>query len=197
MRLRLTCFLLIMITSLCCFSQDSSYRKRASLGFNFFFDDFKSAAAIRANPLGSALRDKKLSRIKDMNAGLAISYVKGLCSHVDFAATLGGSFLKYPTMTGTTLSNDDAFLLEGDASLRAKMVSDHYWVVPYLSAGVGASKFKGYYSATAPIGAGIQLNLFEHSYFIISSQYSVKITDNANYHFIHSIGFVASLTGDE
>lgn len=175
------------------FAQDRSNIKQPALGLNFFFNDFGSAAAIRANPLGSALRDKKLSKIKDMSPGLAVSYVKGLTSHLDLAATVGGAFQDYPTQNGGNLASD-GLLLEADASVRAKMLSDNYFFVPYLSAGLGLSKYKGYYGANIPVGAGVQINLFNNTFLFISTQYRIKVTDNTNYHFVHSIGFAGSLT---
>lgn len=174
------------------FAQDNTYIKKPALGLNFFFNDFGSAAAIRANPLGSAIRDKKLGKIEDMAPGLAISYVKGITSHLDLAATIGGAFQDYPAQGGGNLGTD-GLLVEADASVRAKMLSDKYFFVPYLTAGVGLSTYKGYYGATIPVGAGIQMNLFNNAFLIISSQYRVKVTDNTNYHFVHSIGFIGSL----
>lgn len=184
---------LLLVSSLSAFSQDSSHKKQPALGLNFFFNDFGSAAAIRANPLGSAIRDKKLAKIKDMSPGLSISFVKGINNHLDLAATLGGAFGDYPAQSGGNLGTD-GFLLEGDASIRAKMLSDKYIFVPYLSAGLGLSKFKGYYGATIPVGGGVQLNFFKDAFIVISTQYRIKVTDNTNYHFVHSIGFLGNLT---
>lgn len=183
-------FLLVLVAS--SFAQDSSYKKQPALGLNFFFNDFGSAAAIRTNPLGSAIRDKKLAKVRDMSPGLSISYVKGITSHLDFAATVGGAFQDYPTQNGGNLGTD-GLLVEADASVRAKMLSDKYFFVPYLSAGLGLSKFKGYYGATIPVGAGVQMNLFNNTFLFISTQYRIKVTDNTNYHFIHSVGFAGSL----
>ncbi|MEO6914775.1 MAG: hypothetical protein ABI151_03250 [Chitinophagaceae bacterium] len=192
MRFRFLPFVVLITTCFSTFAQDIASKKTPGIGLNFFFNDFGSAAAIRANPLGSAIRDNKLSKIKDMSPGLSITFIKGVTTHLDFATTLGGSFLDYPTSTGGTLGTD-GFLLEGDASLRAKMLSDEFWIVPYLSAGVGVSKYKGYFGATLPVGAGIQVNMFNNAYIILSTQYRLKITDNANYHFVHSIGFIGDL----
>lgn len=192
MRFRILPFLVLTLAAVSAVAQDTPLKKSPGLGLSFFFNDFVSAAAIRANPLGSAIRDKKLGKFPNMYPGLAVSFVNGLTPHLDFAASLGGAFQDYPTSTGGSLGND-GFLLEGDASIRAKMLSDEYWVVPYLSAGVGFSKYGGYYGATLPVGAGIQVNLFNNAYLILSTQYRLKITDNANYHFVHSIGFIGDL----
>lgn len=127
-----------------------------------------------------------------MSPGLALSYLQGLTPNLDFSTTLAGSFLDYP-FEGTLLSGNESLLLEADASLYGKMVDDSHWVVPYLSAGLGISKFKGYYGAFLPLGAGIQVNFFDDAFLIINSQYRVKVTENTNYHFYFSLGIVGNL----
>ena len=182
----------ILLISCTAFSQDNDYIKSPALGIHFFFNDFKSASAIRASSLSSALVNKNVGKIKDMVPGLSISYMKGISSNFDFSSSIGGSFLDYVVDDKGTLGNE-SLLLEGDASINAKMFSDQYWVVPYLSAGVGISKYKGYYGAFIPVGAGIQINFFDDAYFIINTQYRVKVTENTSYHFYSSIGIAGSI----
>ena len=43
------------------------------------------------------------------------------------------------------------------------MFDESYWVTPYVSAGVGASKYKGYYGAFIPLGVGFKVNLFDEA----------------------------------
>ena len=73
------------------FAQKEDYRKRSTIGVNFFLNDFQTAADIKRNGLGRVIRAKNLFRSKRLNPGMALSYLKGLSNHVDFAATLGGS----------------------------------------------------------------------------------------------------------
>ena len=73
-----------------------------------------------------------------MAPGLALSYFKGLRKHIDFAGTLAGTFAQY-TIPNHAPSSSDKFLLEADVSLNFKMVSEKYWLQPYLLAGLGAS----------------------------------------------------------
>ena len=127
-----------------------------------------------------------------MSPGLAISYSEGLSNKFDVAVTLAGAFLDYPRQN-TVSSGSDKFLLEIDASIRGKMFSDKYWFTPYLQAGVGASKYKGYYGAFIPLGAGLQLNFFDEAFLLINTQYRVPITETANYHFYHSIGLAGNI----
>jgi OmpA-OmpF porin, OOP family len=174
------------------FSQTNSGNiKQPTLGLSFVMNDFKTAANIRATSLSTVVRDKSNAKIKDMTPGLAVSYLEGISKHVDFSATLAGSFVDYPfeNRSGAQTSGSESLLLEIDASVNAKMFEDKYWVNPYLSVGVGASKYKGYYGAVIPVGVGLQVDFFREAFIFINSQYRLRVTDNTSHHFYHSIGF--------
>ncbi len=127
-----------------------------------------------------------------MTPGIAITYFKGLKKHVDFAGTLGGNFLKYP-FPNKSFFNDN-FLLTADAQLNFKMTTEKYWVQPYITAGVGAHAYQGYFGAYIPMGLGLKLNLFDEAHIFITSQYRVPVTtETANYHLFHSIGIAGVL----
>jgi OmpA-OmpF porin, OOP family len=164
-----------------------------ALGVSFFLNDFATASRIRTTSLNTVLRDKTWAKFKEMSPGLSITYFKGLKNHIDFAGTIGGSFVNYP-MPNKTFS-DDRFLLEVNAQLNFKLTTERYWVQPYLIAGVGGHKYGSYYGAFAPLGLGLKVNFFDEAHLFITSQYRVPITtETANYHFQHSIG-VAGVIG--
>jgi OOP family OmpA-OmpF porin len=176
-----------------CFSQDNTDNiKRPALGVNFFFNDFDGGAYIKNFGIERAIRDKQLGQFKNMAPGLAINYLNGISKHLDLSVGLAGSFLDYP-ITGKSLTGNDNLLLEGDVSVNAKMVSDKYWFTPYLSAGVGASKYKGYYGAFMPLGVGVQINFFDEAYVFINSQFRISITENTSDHLYHSIGVAGNI----
>ncbi len=170
----------------------NDYKKRPALGVHFILNDFKTAAAIRSTSLSSVLQAKQWKQTKNMAAGLGLSYIQGLSNNVDFATTLSGSFLDYP-IPGKTSSSSSELLLEAVATANFKLLSDKYCVVPFITAGLGASKYKGYYAAIAPIGLGIQINLFDEAFILINSQYRVPITENAAYHLYHSVGIAGNI----
>ena len=172
--------------------EESDYTQQPALSIHFLLHDFQTATNIRSSSLSSVLANKQFGKIKDMSPGLAISYSEGLSNKFDVAVTLAGAFLDYPRQN-TVSSGSDKFLLEIDASIRGKMFSDKYWFTPYLQAGVGASKYKGYYGAFIPLGAGLQLNFFDEAFLLINTQYRVPITETANYHFYHSIGLAGNI----
>ncbi|MCW3090790.1 MAG: OmpA family protein [Ferruginibacter sp.] len=184
-------FFTIVLLVINSFAQNE-YKKLPSLGIHFFFDDFTTAAELRNNGLASVIRNKNWTKTSRMNPGLAVSYMQGLSNKIDFIGTVSGSFADYP-VPGKPATGRDAFLLDATAVANLKLVSDKYWVSPYLSLGVGASKFGGYYGAFVPAGVGLQLNLFDEAFLLINSQYRLPVSENAAYHFYHSIGFSGNI----
>ncbi|MDQ2718715.1 MAG: OmpA family protein [Bacteroidota bacterium] len=175
------------------FAQTGDYKKGQTLGFNFFFNDFTAASEIRSNGLVSVLKNHDLLRSSNMNPGLAINYMSGLSNHVDFIATLGGSFVDYPNKN-IVASGGNNFLSEITAAVNLKLLTDHYWVTPFIDLGVGASNYKKYFGAFVPIGLGLQVNIADEAYLLINSQYRIPVTENASYHFYHSIGISGNIS---
>jgi len=176
---------------LSCFGQND-YKKRAAIGVHFLLNDFKSASLIRTTSLTNVLSTKQWKTAKDMAAGLALSYIKGLNNNVDFETSISASFVDYP-VPGKAPAGSNNALLEGVATGNLKLLSDKYWVSPFLTGGVGLSKYKGYYAGILPVGVGLQVNFFDEAFLIINSQYRIPITENGAYHFYHSIGIAGNI----
>lgn len=171
----------------------SEYKKLSSIGVHFFFNDFKTAAELRNNGLATVIRNKNWSKTSRMTPGLALSYMQGVTNKIDMAVTASGSFIDYPVPDKTSFGFTK-FLLDVTAVANLKLLSDKYWVSPYLSAGAGVSKYGGYYGAFIPTGLGLQVNLFDESFILINSQYRIPITENVAYHLYHSIGFAGTVS---
>jgi hypothetical protein len=175
------------------FSQEGTdYKQQPALSIHFLLHDFQTATNIRNSSLSSVLAKDQFGKVKDMSPGLAVSYSNGLSNNFDVVATLAGSFLEYPR-EDEPVSGSDKFLLEVDASIRGKMFSDKYWFTPYFQAGIGASKYQGYFGAFIPLGAGVQINFFDEAFVLINTQYRVPVTETVNYHFYHSIGLAGNI----
>lgn len=169
------------------FGQDDEIL-RPAIGISFNLTDFTTASRIRSTSLSKVIANKQIAKIREMSPGLSISYYKGLQKHLDFVATLGGTFLNYPFPDKTFSSN--SLLLTADAQLNFKLTSEKYWVQPYATAGVGAHQYAGYYGAYIPLGLGVKVNLYDEVQIYLTSQYRVPVTtETANYHFFHSLGF--------
>jgi OOP family OmpA-OmpF porin len=166
----------------------------AAIGVSFFLNDFVTANRIRTTSLRQVLRDKQVAKTKDMSPGIALSYFKGLTPKIDFAGTMGASFIRYPFPKRPTPFSD-RFLLQVDATVNLKMVSDKYWVQPYLIAGVGGHMYGGeYFGAYIPLGVGFKVNFFDDAAFFVNSEYHTPvIRENTNYQFFHQIGIAGRI----
>ena len=173
-------------------AQDDEIRQPA-IGISFMLTDFQTANRIRTTSLAQVLRDKKWAKFKDMSPGLVVTYFKGIHKHIDFAGSLGGTFVDYP-FPNKVSSSSDKLLLQADATLNFKMVSEKFWVQPYIIAGVSGHKWGGYYGATLPLGLGMKVNFFDEAHLFITSQYRVPVTsETSNYHFQHQIGIAGAI----
>ena len=187
-------FILCLITSNV-LARVKNLRPKA-IGVSFLLNDFTTAQRIRNGSLDNVLREKKWAKFSEMSPGLAVTYFKGLKNHIDFAGTLAACYVNYPIPDKPAFGSE-SLLLEGDASINLKMLGENYWVTPYLIAGIGASKFKGYYGAFIPLGVGVKLNIFDEASVFVASQYRVPVTTSTvNYHFMYSIG-VSGVIGKE
>ncbi|MEO6488570.1 MAG: OmpA family protein [Ferruginibacter sp.] len=180
-----------LIAFIICYGQND-YKKMPSLGFHLILNDFQTASDIRQRGLSTVAREKQWSKTSRMKPGLAVSYIQGLGNNLDFSATLSGCFVNYP-VPGKTVNFDDNLLLEFGAAGNLKLLPDNFLINPFLTAGIGASKFKGYYSAFIPLGVGLQFKVTEGIFLLANSQYRIPVTENAAYHFYHSFGVAASV----
>jgi len=190
-------FVAAVLFTLTTFSQTipvPNLKKAPSFGVSFFFKDFATPDAINSTSLAHVLGTGAWSKLKDMNVGASFSYYKGLTNNIDFAANLGGSYTTYPfpAASGKARPNSDGFLLEADANMHFKLLTDNYFAVPYFSAGLGLSMYTGtYFAAYMPFGVGMQFRLGGNTFVNLQWDYHVRVTDLANYNFQYSLGIVA------
>ena len=141
------------------------YTKGKTFGLQFTLHDFKTASEIRNGGMSQVLGKQQWNKLSRMRPGLAVNYSEGLNDNFDFNARLGFSYLEY------SLTNQP------------------------FAAGVGASSWKGYYAAYMPVGAGLQVNLFDQTFFILQAQYRMPVTVNASHNLFYSFGIHGSLGG--
>lgn len=175
------------------FGQQDPELRPAAIGVSFFLNDFVTPERIRSTSLSSVFANDQWAKTGEMSPGLAVTYFKGLKRHIDFAGTVAGSFLKYPIPNKSFSS--ERFLLEADAAFNLKMVSDKYWVQPYIIAGIGASMYGGsYFGAFVPTGLGLKVNFFDDAQFFTTAQYRIPVTkETTNYHLFYQFGIAGRI----
>lgn len=190
----ITCSAVILF-SLCnnVFSQDVEYKKDPTIAVHIALNDFKTAADLRKNGIADVLDKQQWTNTKRMFAGIEFSYIKGISKLLDFSTTLTGSFVDYP-IPGKLSDGQSRLLLEAVATGHLKLLPDNFYVVPYLTAGIGASKYKGYYGAIMPLGLGLQGRLMDRTFLFVNTQYRIPITNTTTaYHLYHSFGLGYSM----
>ena len=108
-------FMVAVCMSAMAFSQPmTSYKKQPSFGISFFLKDMYTANLVDKTSLSNVLNNKLWTKVGNMAPGLSLNYYQGLTDHIDFQATLAGSFTKYPYsfFSGVTSSTDNKFLME-------------------------------------------------------------------------------------
>ena len=174
-------------------AQSSTALHPATFTVSFIFNDFATASNIRANNIGNVIQNRQFGVIKKMAPGLAFTYLKGAYKNFDLSSSFAGSFVDYPINNKTPMGKDN-FLLEGDVSLRGRMFARPSTKVnPYLQAGLGVSMYKNYFGTFIPVGAGLQVNLFDESYLIATAQYRVPVSELTNYHFFFGLGVAGNI----
>jgi len=171
-------------------------RKGHVIGVSFTMHDFGTVSAVNRSSLSAVLESGSWARSRDMNPGFAVSYAKGVFDNLDVMVRLGLTSLDYPR-PGNRIPNATSAktMLESDVSFNAKLLSDKYLVSPYVSLGAGASAWNGYFAAYAPVGLGLQLNLFDEVYLNFQSQYRFPVTGNASSHIFYGIGMGSAIGG--
>ncbi len=188
--------ILITTTSFAQTTTKADYKKRPTLSVNFFMKDFKTPDRIGSTSLSSVLGNNQWAKLSEMDPGIGLTYLEGLSDHLDFASNLRGSFVKYPFLKGVK-STSDKFLLELDATVRLKLLTDKYAFVPYVSGGVGASLYGGStLGAFMPFGGGFQVNLGDGDAFLFTDvTLNVPVTHKTtNYNLNYSLGIAGALT---
>jgi outer membrane protein OmpA-like peptidoglycan-associated protein len=186
------CILFLSMLALRLNAQSVDEVKPSTLAFHVFYNDFQTAQQIRNTSLGSVLSNNRWTNIANMQMGLGGNYLKGLNRHVDFIATLDGSYTDYLYKSGLT-NGSSQFLLDANAAVNLKLLTDRHTLVPYLSAGLGASVYKGNFGAYIPVGIGLQVNLFEEAFIFTGMQYRKALGSTVNDHFQYAIGIGTSI----
>jgi OmpA-OmpF porin, OOP family len=187
---------MLSVAAISVFAQNNTqFKKRPAIGIAFVLQDFPTAASIKSSGLGPTLAGTAWKKTRNMNPGIALSYHDGINDYLDYTVRLTGSFLNYPnTLVNNNLSfGQDRLLLEGDAGVQLKLLSDKYAVTPYLHAGLGVSKYKGYYGAIAPLGAGLQINLYDETFIFTNLQFRQAISENVTSHMWYSLGVAGNI----
>lgn len=174
-------------------AQVKEEKKTSILSLHFFYYDFKTAQQLRATSLQHVLNNGQWSKVGDMQMGAGVSYLKRISKIMDVVTTLDGSWTDYLFRNGTTNGSTE-FLLDANAGVNIKPLTDRHVIVPYLFGGAGVSLYKGQAGLYIPLGAGMQFNLFDEAFVFANAQYRRHLlVSTVNDHIQYSIGIGAPI----
>ncbi|MFM2359440.1 MAG: hypothetical protein RLY16_1433 [Bacteroidota bacterium] len=166
-------------------------KKPTLFGVAFTLSDFNAPKSFGANGNATALA------IRDMSAGVSVSYWKGLTPFIDFSAKLNGVFHDYSALYNN-LPGKTEIGLEFEPSVNFRPLKDENLWAPFLTTGAGLGLYTNRVGAYVPLGAGIQFNGNRTTYLFLQAQYKVSLTpsvlpDNMFY----SFGFAQNVSSDD
>jgi outer membrane protein OmpA-like peptidoglycan-associated protein len=170
--------------------------KPSTLVFHVFYNDFNTAQQIRTTSLKSVLDNHQWSKIGDMQMGFGFNYMKGISRKIDFVSTLDASSMDYLFKDGTT-NGSSKLLVDANALLNLKLLTDNHSLVPYFSGGAGFSSYNRKTGFYIPVGAGLQFNLNNEAFVFTNMQYRIALTSAINNHFQYSVGIGVGLDKKE
>lgn len=178
MRKHLLFVLPLLLFSLTAFSQKALYRHPSILGVHFFLNDFRNTSLFGELPR--------------MEAGMGLSYLKGIRSFMDGSIQLNGSFpdnvLKYSG--GPTVKR---LLLETEATLQGRLSPAAHHFQPYLFLGAGTSWYHNTLSAFIPVGVGVEWR-YKDVFIALNTGYKPSLTAGVNHRFYYSLS-IAGIVG--
>lgn len=170
------------------------HRTGKIIGGSYTLHDFNTAADLSNMSLSAVIEKGDWNKARRMSPGFALTYTQGVLDHLDVMVRAGIAGVEYPRPGVSSMFNyQTKALVETDVNLNIKLLTDEYAVSPYVSIGAGASKWGVYYSAYAPVGLGMRINVLDEAYVTLQSQYRFAISGNATKHVFYGIGIGSSI----
>lgn len=168
-----------------------NYIKPASIGIHYSYTDFETAAKIKSSSINTVLKNNQWAIPSEMMSGFGIDFFKGITPKIDFVASMNYTKgIDAYNLPNTNLNSYSLFTV--DALLNVKLVSDKYYVRPYLISGVGLYKQNGI-GMYAPLGMGLQFNVFNAAILNLQTQYQLAFKSGENSNIYYQIGFATSI----
>lgn len=148
-----------------------SSRKGSLIGFNVNTGSFDSV---------------KLFPNKDnFNLGGSLTFWQGITNNLDFSLRLNGMFSNYSKVEN--LANEK-LIGELEGALHLRLLSDNHLFNPFITGGIGVGSYSKSMGLYAPVGIGLQVNVFNEVYMFLQANYRVSLTtdkldDNTFYSF--------------
>lgn len=148
-----------------------SSRKGSLIGFNVNTGSYDSVSLFPTK--------------ENFNLGGSLTFWQGITNNLDFSIRLNGLFTDYSKVEKLT---SQKLLGELEGALHLRLLSDNHLFNPFITAGIGAGTYSNSVGVYAPVGVGLQANIFNEVYLFLQANYRVSLTpdkvdDNTFYSF--------------
>jgi OmpA-OmpF porin, OOP family len=160
------------------FPQTFLYKHPSISGVHFVQNDFKNPSVA--------------GKFKNMDAGLSISYLKGISPRFDWQVSFTGSFPD-STFKSQAVNGKKSLLLQTDLSWRTRLFAKATALQPYFFSGIGASHHKSNYGAYILAGPGMEVS-YKDIFILLNAQYRIGVANTYNSHYYYSLGIAGILS---
>ena len=175
---KVTQIILLFVLSINTFAQDTATIKPASIAFKLGLYDFK--------------KTNNTDGLSNSVVNYGVQYIQGWKPKIDFVASLQFASLRYPYYTSLHKPklNKSSNFASIDFALNYKLLTEEHPVVPYLTAGLGLGLDRSiYYTAYAPVGAGLQIKANHGSYIFLQATHNAEASGLTKKHNSYSISY--------
>lgn len=136
-----------------------------------------------------------LPDVRLSNLGADLKYWQGITNNLDFSVRLGAIFTNYDKNNSFA---QGTFHPELEGALHLRALSDNHLFNPFISAGVGVGRYSETFTPYAPVGIGLQMNIFSEAYLFLQANYRISLgTDNLDDNMFYSFGVAVPIKDGE
>ncbi len=176
---KLSAALVFMCVAHIAFAQNPNFggpKKGSALGFSVNGVDFSAS----------------LLKIGKVDPGFSLMYWKGIAPHLDFSVRYNGLFTDYAKKVGALNSYTNEF----EVSLHPMLLTDNHLLNLFVSGGLGIGSYgKNVWAGYAPLGGGLQLNMYGEGYLFLQANYRVSLdSKKLDNNMFYSLGFTQTIS---
>jgi outer membrane protein OmpA-like peptidoglycan-associated protein len=166
--------------------------KQPSIGLHFFYNDVETAQRIKASSLSDVLKNGNWNTANNMQGGFGLDYLQGLTSNIDLIGTFNASWADYLQPSGSYFGSSH-FLMDVSAGAHFKLLSDKYFVSPFLLFKANYQKYQTLNGLSLAPGVGLQFSLFKESFVLTTIEYRASLSSTISNQFYYSVGFATNI----
>ena len=175
------------------FAQNDTLKKRPTFGVHFFYNDFATPQQIKSNSLGYVLQNKLWNRPQKMQGGFGLDYFQGITKKIDAIGTINTSWVNYLVPPTFTPYGSSHLMLDINAGVNTKLLTDNHVVSPYLITKAGFSSFKSQKGFNLIPGAGVQFMLFKEVLVNTTIEYRIPLGNKLSPQLYYGIGIARNI----